>query len=445
MAPVTLHLYDLSQGMARQMSMAMIGKQLDGIWHSGIVVFGVEYFYGGGICAAPAGRAIPHMSYQTIPLGETSKSQIELEGFLQTINHRFTQATYSLLRHNCNNFANEVAVFLTGKGIPDHIIRLPQEFLTSPMGAALAPMIEGMEQRMRNELIGEGRGLNPFGHIQGRVPLFPSNPAVSDTPSVTLPIADSKPVDSLWLEGDTNLLKTAVDGIPSPIMSDGLKSKVCSIDPSVVEELVGVMNSSFAEKPAILLTFATIVRFFWKLPTFRDSLTSESGWELLEKLLKSSMSSTSSHVSTALLAVVVNISASECGAKRLFQSGIFVDIVTSELDSTPRKKMVPMILLNLVQHIKPLDESSLYAALFRVCLAVAMQHSKLDSSFPVTHYLRTIDEASRGLLECKVALKEVHFSPEECEKLISLAENVDETYGLQMPYLIRIIVEREDQ
>jgi hypothetical protein len=154
--------------MARNMSLSVIGKQLDGIWHSGIVVFGIEYFYGGGICAAPAGRAIPHLAYQEISLGETCKSKIELEVFLQTINSRFTQATYSLLRHNCNNFANEVSTFLTGTGIPQHIIRLPQEFLTSPMGAMLAPMIEGMEQRMRQEMIGNGHGLNPFGHIQGR-------------------------------------------------------------------------------------------------------------------------------------------------------------------------------------------------------------------------------------------------------------------------------------
>ena len=37
---VVLHLYDLSQGMAKAMSQAIIGKQIDGIWHTGIVVYG---------------------------------------------------------------------------------------------------------------------------------------------------------------------------------------------------------------------------------------------------------------------------------------------------------------------------------------------------------------------------------------------------------------------
>jgi hypothetical protein len=27
----------------------MIGQQVDGIWHTGIVVYGKEYYFGGGI------------------------------------------------------------------------------------------------------------------------------------------------------------------------------------------------------------------------------------------------------------------------------------------------------------------------------------------------------------------------------------------------------------
>ena len=52
---VQLYVYDLSQGMASSMSMAMIGKQIDGIWHTGLVVYGKEYFYGGGISWANPG------------------------------------------------------------------------------------------------------------------------------------------------------------------------------------------------------------------------------------------------------------------------------------------------------------------------------------------------------------------------------------------------------
>jgi hypothetical protein len=37
---VVCNLYDLSQGLAKNMSRMIIGKQIDGIWHTGIVVYG---------------------------------------------------------------------------------------------------------------------------------------------------------------------------------------------------------------------------------------------------------------------------------------------------------------------------------------------------------------------------------------------------------------------
>lgn len=50
---VKVRIYDLSQGLAKNLSRMLIGKQIDGIWHTGVVVFGKEYFYGGGIQAKP--------------------------------------------------------------------------------------------------------------------------------------------------------------------------------------------------------------------------------------------------------------------------------------------------------------------------------------------------------------------------------------------------------
>jgi hypothetical protein len=49
---VQVYLYDLSQGMARALSQQFLGKQIDGIWHTGVVVYGHEYFV-----SAPNSRA----------------------------------------------------------------------------------------------------------------------------------------------------------------------------------------------------------------------------------------------------------------------------------------------------------------------------------------------------------------------------------------------------
>ena len=36
--------------MARTFSPMVIGKCIEGIWHSSIVVYGKEFYYSGGIC-----------------------------------------------------------------------------------------------------------------------------------------------------------------------------------------------------------------------------------------------------------------------------------------------------------------------------------------------------------------------------------------------------------
>jgi hypothetical protein len=442
MAPVVLHLYDLSQGMARTMSMAMIGKQLDGIWHSGIAVFGVEYFYGGGICAAPAGRAIPHLSYQEITLGATTKTQVELEGFLQTINHRFTQATYSLLRHNCNNFANEVALFLTGKGIPEHIIRLPQEFLSSPMGATLAPMIEMMEQRMRDELVGGGRGLNPFGHIQGRVPLFPPSPAVADNPQPILRVEDEKEPEPIWLEGDVGLIKIAVDGIPVTIMSPEIKARIAALDKTACHELIGIIKKELKNKPGILLSFATIIRFYWTVPEFRKVAESEAPDNVLNLLAMSIRSANNTHVFTAGLAATINISASMSDSmseslSSLLSHEIIPLIVEQEPTcSASARKMVLTVIHNCLFAQKfTKEQHGISLNLLRTAIRLAIcprsgSHRSMHRSL-----LMVIDRACLKVINTGIDFDPVDI---EIEQVVEVAERAESEMKLELPSLIRI-------
>jgi hypothetical protein len=162
MFDVTLHLYDLSQGMAKQMSMAFLGKQIDGIWHTGIVVYGREFFFGGGIQDMPPQSVVAQFGMQPVQrlaLGKTALDEAAFRAHLRSISPRFTMATYDLLRNNCNNFSDAAAKFLLGgQGIPRHIIDLPSEALSTPMGAMLRPMIEGMQQQMSGGGGGGGGG-----------------------------------------------------------------------------------------------------------------------------------------------------------------------------------------------------------------------------------------------------------------------------------------------
>lgn len=52
--------------------------------------------------------------------------------------------SYDLFMHNCNNFSNDFAMFLVGKGIPSHITSLPQDVLNTPFGQMLRPQLDAM-------------------------------------------------------------------------------------------------------------------------------------------------------------------------------------------------------------------------------------------------------------------------------------------------------------
>lgn len=52
---VMLYVYDITNGMAKTMSPMFLGKVIEGVWHTGLVVYEKEYFYGGGICVGVPG------------------------------------------------------------------------------------------------------------------------------------------------------------------------------------------------------------------------------------------------------------------------------------------------------------------------------------------------------------------------------------------------------
>jgi thioredoxin len=167
----------------------LTGKQFDLIPHTGIEVYGVEYFFGGGVQALPPATVEATFGMkpcEVLPLGSTALPKEVFEDFLKEIAPRFTSETYNLFTHNCNNFSNELAQFLLGEGIPSRIVDMPQvsaspaprlpalvdraprpssygraamfpqEFLDTPMGASLRPMFEQQSQTMNTRLSDAG-------------------------------------------------------------------------------------------------------------------------------------------------------------------------------------------------------------------------------------------------------------------------------------------------
>ncbi|CDY24648.1 BnaA05g30470D [Brassica napus] len=178
---VTLNVYDLSRGLARQLSASFLGKVIEGVWHTGIVVYGNEYFFGGGIQHLPAGTTPYGAPLRTVELGETHVPKDVFEMYLEEISPRYTAESYNLLAHNCNNFSNEVAQFLVGKGIPNYILELPNEVMNSPMGGLIMPMIQNLETTLRAGAVPNAPQFRPQTQPLGafskdEVPKLPTKP-----------------------------------------------------------------------------------------------------------------------------------------------------------------------------------------------------------------------------------------------------------------------------
>lgn len=146
---VKLYVYDMTKGLANSLSQMVLGKHIDGIWHTGIIAYGREYFYGGaGIESCRPGGTVLGQPDKILKLGTT---QVPYSLFLEYIfglgESSYRPGSYDLFQHNCNNFSDEVSVFLTGRTVPEFILNLPQDVLSTPLGESLRPLLESLSLR----------------------------------------------------------------------------------------------------------------------------------------------------------------------------------------------------------------------------------------------------------------------------------------------------------
>ncbi|RWW51810.1 hypothetical protein BHE74_00041839 [Ensete ventricosum] len=138
--------------------------------HTGLVVYGKEYYFSGGIQQDPAGKTPYGTPIRVVELGVTHVPEEVFEEYLQEISERYTAETYNLLSHNCNNFSNEVVQFLVSTTIPDYILQLPNEVMSSPMGALILPMIQRLEATLKSGAVPQAPQFNPVSMTQTVAP-----------------------------------------------------------------------------------------------------------------------------------------------------------------------------------------------------------------------------------------------------------------------------------
>lgn len=266
---VTLNVYDLSQGLARQLSTTFLGKAIEGIWHTGIVVYGNEYYFGGGIQHSPAGSTPYGTPLRVIELGTTHVPQDVFEMYLQDISPRYLPETYSLLTHNCNNFSNEVAQFLVGASIPDYILQLPNEVMSSPMGGLILPMIQNLEATLKSGGVPQVPQFRPSTTTLNASANIQKNSSSTNSTTVT---GSSKATDK-DVKGKDDTSKTASSSVkpagepqkPSPngVTADPLGDARNKVQDEIIKEFAALMATGTmrASEAAALATKRVMQRY----------------------------------------------------------------------------------------------------------------------------------------------------------------------------------------
>lgn len=157
--PVELLIYDISNGLSSKLSPLLLGRHFEAIYHTSVVVFGEEYWFGGKIfknsppCTRCFGRPLTRSrvrleaseyfpDLRVVRMGHTLATSEEFHRHLDLETRLdFTPASYDILTHNCNSFTNEAMMFLTGHGIPEEIKRLPELVTNTPTVKLLRPFL----------------------------------------------------------------------------------------------------------------------------------------------------------------------------------------------------------------------------------------------------------------------------------------------------------------
>ncbi|XP_055328540.1 uncharacterized protein LOC129581465 [Paramacrobiotus metropolitanus] len=170
-SPVKIHIYDLSKGLARMFSQMYLGKHLEGVWHTGIVVYGKEYFYGSmGIESCPPGTTVLGPPDTIVDLGTTA---LPYEIFMDWLNGAamttFKGSRYHLFDHNCNTFSSELAQFLTGKRLPSYVTDLTADVVSTPLGQQIRAMLESVQNSATATPVGPDPSRE---FVSSRTPVF---------------------------------------------------------------------------------------------------------------------------------------------------------------------------------------------------------------------------------------------------------------------------------
>eukprot|EP00246_Nothoceros_aenigmaticus_P007564 TRINITY_DN2146_c0_g2_i1.p1 TRINITY_DN2146_c0_g2~~TRINITY_DN2146_c0_g2_i1.p1 ORF type:complete len:261 (-),score=36.32 TRINITY_DN2146_c0_g2_i1:197-979(-) len=166
-SPVLLHVYDVTNSMSVRANSAIVqlnklmrdGLAFGGIFHGAVQVFEEEWSFGycdagPGVFSCPP-KLNPMYTYrESISLGSTTLSPVEVKQVLNELSRAWPGYTYDLLSRNCNHFCEEFLERLGAQKLPPWVNR----FATAGDAAveAAANTMDKLRQA-KTEIVSAGR------------------------------------------------------------------------------------------------------------------------------------------------------------------------------------------------------------------------------------------------------------------------------------------------
>lgn len=103
---VHLLVYDLTNGMAKDLSLSVLGFQLDAVYHTSIELFGREYVYDGGILDINPGSSHLGRPMQRLRLGRTMLPMEVIREYLTSVRSIHTAEVQSIVQETSTRRVN---------------------------------------------------------------------------------------------------------------------------------------------------------------------------------------------------------------------------------------------------------------------------------------------------------------------------------------------------
>jgi Ca2+-binding EF-hand superfamily protein len=140
---ISLISYDISGRATKNLARILFGRKIEGIWHTSILAFGYEWWFGGDCFQSrPFSTPFGPTPDKVEDLGETTRTVAELKEFMKSrMRKKYNYQTYDVIANNCNNFSNDLSQFLTHHGIKSSIVSLPGDLLSGGLARLMRPFL----------------------------------------------------------------------------------------------------------------------------------------------------------------------------------------------------------------------------------------------------------------------------------------------------------------